>query len=494
MSLISLDLQTETMKELRQNCMDALHKNDEDQFWESWAGILQYSVENTLDTKVEASLRQFDAQILADRGVRQLTSEERAYYQAWTGAMRSSDPRQAVNNLDVVMPETIFDSIFEDIQTNHPLLSAINFMDTKGALRMMMNTHGYQRAVWGKLCSPIVQEITSGFVEVDAGLYKLSAFIPVCKAMLDLGPTWLDRYVRMILTEALANGLEYAIVNGTGKDEPIGMNRQVGEGVSVTGGVHPEKAPVTVTAFSPAAMGKLVSMMAVNPNGIYRRVDGLIMVVNPQDYYEKVMPATTFQTPTGPYVNDIFPIPLRLIQSPAKPRGRASFGIGRLYWAFAGMRKDGRIEYSDDYHFLEDERVYLIKTYGNGMPADNNAFLELDISGLQPAVYKVENITPATPSSDATLSDLRIGSLTLSPAFSSTVTSYTTSTSNATNTINAVPANASASLQVKVNGTEIDNGSAASWQNGSNTVAVTVTAEDETTTKTYTVTVVMSDA
>lgn len=216
-------------------------------------------------------------------------------------------------------------------------------------------------------------------------------------------------------------------------------------------------------------------------------------MVNPQDYYQKVMPATTIQAPDGTYRSDVFPVPLRVIQSPAKPRGRASFGIGRLYWAFAGMSREGRIEYSDEYRFLEDERVYLIKTYGNGMPADNNAFLELDISDLNPAVYKVEQITPDTPSNDAALSDLRIGSLQLTPAFSSTVTSYSVSTTNATNTITAVPSSASAEIVVKVNGTEIDNGSAAAWTTGSNTVAITVTAANGETTKTYTVTVTKSD-
>ncbi len=492
MSLVSLDLKNEVLLDLRQKLQDAMQSDDAEKFTEVFCEILQYYARENLET-YEAMQGEHDVQTLAARGVRQLTSRERTYYQKLSDAMRSSDPRQAVSNLDVVMPETVFDSIFDDIETSHSLLGAVNFMNTRGAIRMMMNTHGYQKAIWGKLCGPIIQEITSGFKEVDSGLLKLSAFIPVCKAMLDLGPEWLDRYVRMILAEALANGWEYGIASGTGKDEPIGMNRQVGEEVSVTGGVYPEKVPVKVNTFSIDAMGNLVSILAANPNGIARRVDGLILVVNPQDYFQKVVPATTIQAPDGTYRNDIFPVPIRVIQSPAKPRGRATLGIGRLYWAFAGMSRDGRIEYSDEYHFLEDERVYLIKTYGNGMPADNNAFLELDISDLQPAVYKVENITPKTPSNDAALSNLRVGGLTLSPAFSSKVTSYTTSTSNATNTINAVPADADASLQIKVNGTEIDIGTAASWQNGSNTVTVTVTAADKETTKTYTVTVVKSD-
>ena len=61
-------------------------------------------------------------------------------------------------------------------------------------------------------------------------------------------------------------------------------------------------------------------------------------------------------------------------------------GIG---FAAAGTAKTGRIEYSDEYRFLEDERVYIVKAYANGMPKDNNSFLYLDISGLKPASYKV---------------------------------------------------------------------------------------------------------
>lgn len=485
---IAIDLKNETIMTLRQRLQEAMTANDQEKFTQTFEEILQYYADKNLED-FRAMREEQDGQVLAARGVRQLTSKERTFYQKLGEAMAGADPRQAVNNLDVVMPETVFDSIFDNIETDHSLLSVINFMNTRGAIRMMMNTHGYQRALWGKLCSDIIQEITSGFKEVETGLFKLSAFIPVCKAMLDLGPEWLDRYVRMILAEALANGMEYAIVNGTGKDEPIGMNRQVGENVTVTGGVYPEKAPISITDFSPATMGNLISIMAADPNGHARRVDGLILVVNPQDYYQLVMPATTFQTPTGSFSNDIFPVPLRVVQSPAKPRGRASFGIGRLYWAFAGMSKDGRIEYSDEYHFLEDERVYLIKTYGNGMPADNNAFLELDISGIKPARYKVTLVEESAPSTDAALSDLRIGALTMSPAFSSTVTSYSASTANATNTINAMPSNAAAAIHVTVNGMEIDNGSAASWQDGENTVEVKVTAEDGKTTKTYAVTV-----
>ena len=141
---------------------------------------------------------------------------------------------------------------------------------------------------------------------------------------------------------------------------------------------------------------------------------------------------------------------------------------------------------------MEDERVYLIKTYANGMPLDNNAFLLLNISGLRPAVWKVETSDAPTPGTNAALNSLSLGSVSLSPAFSAATVTYTAATTNATNTITAVPADAAASVKVEVGGKEIDNGSAATWASGANTVKVTVTAEDGTTTKTYTVTVTKS--
>ena len=97
-----------------------------------------------------------------------------------------------------------------------------------------------------------------------------------------------------------------------------------------------------------------------------------------------------------------------------------------------------------------------------------------------------------TASSNAKLSNLKIGSLTLTPTFDPDTTSYTLSTTNATNAITAVMADEGATAVIEVNGSEIVNGGTATWQSGSNTVEVEVTAADGTTTKTYTVTVTKS--
>ena len=315
--------------------------------------------------------------------------------------------------------------------------------------------------------------------------------------MLDLGPEWLDDFVRQVLYEALANGLEVGIVTGDGNDAPIGMDRQVGEGVTVTGGAYPEKSPVAVNDLMPATVGNLLSLIAVDPAGKPRTLRDVILVVNPQDYYQKVMPATTVMAPDGTYRNDVMPYPMQVIPSIALPRGKAILGIGYKYFAGVGMERSGRIEYSDHYQFLEDNRVYLIKLYANGFPMDNNAFLVVDISGLQPATLQVTTLTPPAASANDDLASLRIGNLTLSPAFAAATLTYTASTTAATNTINAVPADANATIEItNTHDTdEVDNysnGQAITWATGSNVVKVKVTAENGTATQTYQVTVTKS--
>ena len=88
---------------------------------------------------------------------------------------------------------------------------------------------------------------------------------------------------------------------------------------------------------------------------------------------------------------------------------------------------------------------------------------------------------------DCTLSALSIGSLTITPAFDASVTSYTVATENNTNTVTATAKDEDATVSIKANDTAITSGSAATWNAGANTVEVKVTNGDYS--KTYTVTV-----
>lgn len=372
----------------------AIMDNDQDAFAAAFEE-LSMNIQENIMAEVDLIRQQNDTNVLASRGVRQLTSEEKNYYEKVIEAMKSSNPRQSLTDLDVVMPKTTIDAVFEDLTTEHPLLDAIDFHNTSGLIEMLINEDETELATWDTLCAAIVTELTSGFKKANMSLNKLSAFLPVCKAMLDLGPAWLDRYVRDILQEALYNGLEDAIIAGDGDKKPIGMMKQVGEGVVVTSGKYPDKEAIAVTNLDPVTYGSLLAQLAKTPKGRPRKVDGVILVVNPVDYFTKVMPGTTLMTPQGSYVNNVLPYPTKIIQSTRVPEGKAVFGIGKKYFMGIGTAKSGKIEYSDEYHFLEDERVYLVKLYGHGEPKDNNAFLTLDISNLEPVILKVKTVTEA---------------------------------------------------------------------------------------------------
>lgn len=84
---------------------------------------------------------------------------------------------------------------------------------------------------------------------------------------------------------------------------------------------------------------------------------------------------------------------------------------------------------------------------------------------------------------------MRIGSLTLSPTFDPNVTTYTATTTNASNGVTATAADNNATVSITLNGTALSGGSA-SWETGDNTLAITVT--NGSASKTYTVTVTKS--
>ena len=120
----------------------------------------------------------------------------------------------------------------------------------------------------------------------------------------------MDTYVRQVLYEALANGLEDGIINGTGKDMPIGMTKQVGDSVTIKGGVYPDKKAVKVTKFNDVQLGKLAAVLAINEKGQARTVDTLILVVNPSDYFSK-SPSGNTETSAGRWICKYTTIPDR---------------------------------------------------------------------------------------------------------------------------------------------------------------------------------------
>lgn len=388
----------EIMNKLNQAIKDANDEMFQTAFTE-YTDMLQEAVLQEARGYVQAS----DNNILAGRGARVLTSQETKYYEQVIDAMKSGNPKQALTLIDETLPTTVIDSVFEDILETHPLLNAINFQNTGILTEILVSTlDGRFMATWGQLCDDVVKELTAGTDVINLKQKKLSAFIPICKAMLEIGPTWIDRYVRTILAESIANGLEEAIIDGNGLAEPVGMRRDP-NGVLHPQDGYPLLVPIPLGEIDPTTYGGIMAVLAEGPNGLTRAITEVIFIVNPVDYFTKLMPATTVMV-NGVWVNDIFPFPTKVIQSVHAPLGEAIIGLAKRYFFGLGTGQGGKIEYSDHYKFLEDDRYYLTKLYGDGKPLDSVSFKRLDISGLKPT-YPIVRVTDYA---DARLSNIEL--------------------------------------------------------------------------------------
>lgn len=387
-------------KEAASAIMEAMKSNDETKIQQAWEQFHE-SVAAQVMADFEDVKASNDAVILAQRGYRQLTTKETKWYEKLIEALRSDNPKQAFTSIigtddeADLMPTTIIDDVYKYLAEEHPLLKAINFQNVGYLTKWVLNDHTKQKAVWGTITDQIAKEITSAFKVVDTTQSKLSAFAIIENGMLDLGPVFLDAYIRRCLAEALACGLEEAIISGNGVNKPVGLIKDIHEGVSYsTSTGYPDKTKEVVKDFTPVTYGGLLAKLVNTESGGTRNFGKVWIICNQADYLTKVMPATTVLNNAGSYVNNLFPFPTEVIVSNEVATGTAVLCLLDEYFLGVGGNKNGVIEYSDEYKFFEDQRAFKIKQYAAGRAFDNTSALFLDISGLEPAYITVKNDTP----------------------------------------------------------------------------------------------------
>ncbi|MCA1058112.1 phage major capsid protein [Rossellomorea aquimaris] len=324
----------------------------------------------------EARNEVHDAQILAARGQNVLTSTERTFFNEVIASEGFAE--------DTILPVTTQERIFEDLVTEHPLLEAIGLKDL-GAVTRYIYSDANKAYVWGALFGEIKGQISAAFREEQIGQLKLTAFAVIPKDMLDLGPEWVERYVRTVLVESYSVGLEYGLVKGRGptQNEPIGLMKDVDPD---TGAVTAKTSSGTLT-FAPSERGEVVAKelggvvvaLSKDAKDKARKVlNKVIMVVNPVDAI-KVQIGNTIQTANGQWVTT-FPYNISPLESEEVPEGKALFFVKGTY--LAAIAGGFKINKFDETLAIEDARLYTMKQFANGKPKDNKSALvyDLDIS------------------------------------------------------------------------------------------------------------------
>ena len=311
-----------------------------------------------------------DEQILTNRGVlKPLTSEEKKYFNAVI-------ERKGFENIEQAFPKTIIQDVFKNLREEHPILSRIDMQNTEALTQIVLSNPTKAKAFWGPICEDIKQMILSGFNVIDVKSSRLSGFVPVCKGMLELGTNWLANYVITIIKEIMTASLELAVVQGTGKNQPIGMMKKLS---GANDSVYPDKEAVTVADFKPKTLAGIRGAMAKAKTD----TGNVCVFVNPETYWAKVFHNLAFQTVNGVWVNSTLPTGEEIVTSYAVPTDKLIFGDPKNY--LLGVAGDVRVDKYVETLAIEDMDLYVAKFYGYGIAKDQNAFFVADISTVETA-------------------------------------------------------------------------------------------------------------
>lgn len=362
--------------------------------WDAFGNEIAESIRADFDLYSQSK----DDQVLANRGYRTLTAKETTWYTGVAQALKNAESKQAFidilgdENVDDLMPETVIEDVLRYLIETRPLLSKVRFANAGYSTKWIINDSTVQKGSWGPIDSKVTDEIKGALKVLDITQAKYTAFCIIPLDLLDMGPVFLDAFIRAVMAEALGYGLEDAIVNGTGVNMPIGMTKNPnGDFNQETG--YPDKEKVAVTSFAPVDYGKLVAKVARTEKGKMRDIKGVVLLVNTIDYLTKVMPATTVLAPeVGGYVRDLFPFPTEVIESNVVKTGTAVLGVIEDYTLAVGGKRNGAIIFDDSVHFLDDARTFKLVQHAAGRAYDNTSFAVLDISNLDPAYVTVKNV------------------------------------------------------------------------------------------------------
>lgn len=344
-----------------QAIVDAMEKINEAQYNEIAKEILEESERAKSDKEYAKALN-----------LRTLSKEEKEFFEAL-----KNDPRQAITGKQLdILPTTFVDVTLEDVKKESGLLKHINFAPAN--VKKWITASKTGAFSWGALTDKIKGELTASFATLDMEVCKLTVYMILPKSIRDLALQFVEKYCREILKEQLNDGLEYGALQGSGKNEPVGIYKQIAK--TNEDGTHQDKAVNTdLTSFRPKALAGAKKYLT--KNGV-RTIDKLILVCHPNDEADYVAPA--IYNDEGKLISSYKN--LEVVTCSNNPTGKAALFIPEKYTM--GLTGLGIKDY-DQTLALDDADLIIGKGYANGRASDDNIAYIFDVTKLEEYVQKV---------------------------------------------------------------------------------------------------------
>ncbi|EIQ4463591.1 phage major capsid protein [Staphylococcus pseudintermedius] len=350
---------------------DADPETIENKYAEYMAAFSSNLHDNILkDAREEALNANTDEQVLMKRGQNVLTSEEKRFFTN----LVEDDANLDTYKEEIILPETTVSRVFEDMQSERPLLSKINFQIAGIKTRIIAGDPD-GAAMWGEIFGKIQGQIQANFREYTFSQNKLTAFAIVPKDLLDFGPEWVERYVRLQLAEAMGAKLEEGIVKGNGpvQNQPVGLIKDMvkddsGNITSVKDKTEKGKLTFADAKTTVTELSNLMNSLSVKEDSKRINISGKVsLLVNPDQLFA-IQAKYTIQNANGQWVTSL-PFNLDILPSEFVEKGKIiAFVPSRYYAMYKGATQ---IREYGEVLALEDANVYIAKQYAHGMPDDN---------------------------------------------------------------------------------------------------------------------------
>ena len=390
----------------------------------------------------------------------------------------AASENRGITGADLNIPTEILDVIRENILDYSKLLKRVRLRPLRGKARQTIMGE-VPEAVWTEMCAAI-NELDFRFNSVEMDGYKIAGYIPICRSTLDDADVDLAAEIIEGLLIAIGIGVDKAIIYGLGTKMPLGIVTRIAQTA------QPSDYPTTARPWqdlqdhlvtidsSKTGLEFFKAFMAAAglAKGSYARGQKF-WAMNEATYTQIKMQAMNFAADGNlvSFVEGEMPViggTVDVLSDKIIPDGNVIGGYGELYLMVE--REGSTVTRSDDRFFIEDQVVFKGTARYDGKPIVPEAFVAIGIG----AAPETAVTFAGDKANDASLSDLVIGTETLSPAFDSTKFAYTVTAAAASGAITAVPTQAGAKLDMTYNGKPITNNQSVKFADGTHDLVIKV--------------------
>ena len=399
-----------------------------------------------------------------------------------------------VSGAELTIPIVFLDLIAENMFRYSKLLNRVRVRNVNGQARQTI-AGTVPEAVWTEMCGAI-NELTFVFNQITVDGYKVAGFVPVCNSVLEDNDIGLAGWIVEMLSESIGLAMDKAILYGKGaaSNMPMGIVTRLAQTAQPDN--YPANAPAWVdlhttniiqidSSEEPVTFWAALAVAAGNTYTKYAR-GTQFWAMNSKTLATLKSKLITFAA-SGELLarfNGVMPIidgDVDVLEF--MPDGDIVGGYGDLY--LLAMRSGMTIESSREVQFIQDNTVFKGKQRADGQPVIPGAFVAININNTSVTTAMT---FAADTANNAMLQSLSIGTETLSPTFDADTYAYTiAAAANASDKIEATPAQAGAQVTINYNGSNVRNGGTVTWTADGKAYPLNITVTQGNSVRVYTV-------